>query len=100
MKLLNLILIKFIGAIIDQTYDIHMVIFLLNKNENAFAVLFLLADIIPGLLIAWQKFSEKGLSVKIALFCFHPINVLVWPIIVALKPNERNQNTFEVKIKL
>jgi hypothetical protein len=92
-------LFKFIGAIIDQTYDIHMIIFLVNQGQNIFALLFLLADLIPGLLIAWQKFviNEKRWKWKILLFVFHPANMLVWPIIVAVRPNKKNQNTFEVK---
>ena len=94
----QLILFKFIGALVDQIYDIFMIVSLILINQNILALLFFLTDFVPGLFTVWQKYlSENKIWRKsyLLLVC-HPINMIVWPLIVVFYPSEKNRNQLEV----
>ena len=93
-----ILILKFIGAIVDQSYDIYMIVFLANKGQSTFAVFFLLADLLPAVLIMWQIFlnNKKKCSWNILCYCCHPINMLIRPMIVFwehIKPKTNNEDT-------
>jgi hypothetical protein len=94
----QLILFKFIGALVDQIYDIFMIVSLILINQYILALLFFLTDFVPGLFTVWQKYlSENKIWRKsyLLLVC-HPINMIVWPLIVVFYPSEKNRNQLEV----
>ncbi len=94
----QLILFKFIGALVDQIYDIFMIISLILINQYILALLFFLTDFVPGLFTVWQKYlSENKIWRKsyVLLLC-HPINMIVWPLIVVFYPSDENKNQLEV----
>jgi hypothetical protein len=94
----QLILVKFIGALVDQIYDIFMIVSLLVINQHILAFLFFLTDFVPGLFTVWQKYlSEKKTWRKshLLLLC-HPVNMIVWPLIVVFHPSDKNKNQLEV----
>ena len=94
----QLILFKFIGALVDQIYDIFMIVSLILINQNILALLFFLTDFVPGLFTVWQKYlSENKIWRKsyLLLVC-HPINMIVWPLIVVFYPSDKNRNQLEV----
>jgi hypothetical protein len=94
----QLILFKFIGALVDQIYDIFMIVSLILINQYILALLFFLTDFVPGLFTVWQKcLSENKIWRKsyLLLVC-HPINMIVWPLIVVFYPSEKNRNQLEV----
>ncbi len=94
----QLIRFKFIGALVDQIYDIFMIVSLILINQNILALLFFLTDFVPGVFTVWQKYlSENKIWRKsyLLLVC-HPINMIVWPLIVVFYPSEKNRNQLEV----
>ena len=94
----QLILFQFIGALVDQIYDIFMIVSLILINQYILALLFFLTDFVPGLFTVWQKYlSENKIWRKsyLLLVC-HPINMIVWPLIVVFYPSEKNRNQLEV----
>jgi hypothetical protein len=46
----------------------------------------------------WQKYLNEGKvwNWKFLLFCFHPTNMLIWPLIAACNPNPTNLLQLEV----
>ena len=94
----QLILLNFVGAVIDQSYDLYMVTSLLILKQNTFAILFLMADIIPGVFTVLQKYfsSNKVWNHKMLLLACHPINMVVWPIKAAFNPTQFNLEQLEV----
>ena len=94
----QLILFKFIGALVDQIYDIFMIVSLILINQYILALLFFLTDFVPGVFTVWQKYlSENKIWRKSYLFLVcHPINMIVWPLIVVFYPSEKNRNQLEV----
>ena len=94
----QLILFKFIGALVDQIYDIFMIASLILINQNILALLFFLTDFVPGLFTVWQKYLSENKTWRksyLLLVC-HPINMIVWPLIVVFYPSEKNRNQLEV----
>jgi hypothetical protein len=94
----QLILFKFIGALVDQIYDIFMIVSLILINQYILALLFFLTDFVPGLFTVWQKYLSKNKIWRksyLLLVC-HPINMIVWPLIVVFYPSEKNRNQLEV----
>ena len=83
-EFVHLILWKFVFAIVDQSYDISMVVLLFGTNQLVFGSLFLMSDLTPALPVMWQIFAQnKHQKWKIPLFACHPVNMILWPIIVA-----------------
>ena len=94
----QLILFKFIGALVDQIYDIFMIVSLILINQYILALLFFLTDFVPGLFTVWQKYLSENKTWRksyLLLVC-HPINMIVWPLIVVFYPSEKNRNQLEV----
>jgi hypothetical protein len=94
----QLIFFKFFGAVVDQAYDIYLIISLTIAKEHIFALLFFLTDFVPGLFTVWQSYlrENKTLKKKHLLLCCHPLNMILWPIIVAFDPNTKKKNQLEV----
>ncbi len=94
----QLILFKFIGALVDQIYDIFMIVSLILINQYLLALLFFLTDFVPGLFTVWQKYLAENKTWRnghLLLVC-HPINMIVWPLIVVFYPSEKNRTQLEV----
>ena len=94
----QLILFKFIGALVDQIYDIFMIVSLILINQYILALLFFLTDFVPGVFTVWQKYLSENKTWRkshLLLVC-HPINMIVWPLIVVFYPSEKNRNQLEV----
>ncbi len=94
----QLILFKFIGALVDQIYDIFMIVSLILINQNILALLFFLTDFVPGLFTVWQKYLSENKTWRksyLLLLC-HPVNMIVWPLIIFFYPSEKNKNQLEV----
>jgi hypothetical protein len=96
----QLIFFKFFGALVDQVYDLYLIASLLKKNEPIFALLVFLSDLVPGLFTVWQSYlsENKRWKKKHLLLCCHPINMILWPIIVALDPTTKKKNQLEVRL--
>ncbi len=94
----QLILVKFIGALVDQIYDIFMIVSLFVINQYILAFLFFLTDFLPGLFTVWQKYlsENKTWSKSHLLLLCHPVNMIVWPLIVVFHPSDKNKNQLEV----
>ena len=94
----QLILFKFIGALVDQIYDIFMIVSLILINQYILALLFFLTDFVPGLFTVWQKYLSENKIWRKSYFLLvcHPINMIVWPLIVVFYPSEKNRNQLEV----
>jgi len=94
----QLILLKFIGALVDQIYDIFMIVSLILIKQYILALLFFLTDFVPGLFTVWQKYLSENQTWRKSYFLLlcHPINMIIWPLIVVFRPNEGNKNQLEV----
>jgi len=94
----QLIFFKFFGAIVDQVYDLYLIVSLIRENEPVFALLFFLSDFVPGLFTVWQSYlsENKTYKNKHLLLCCHPFNMIVWPLIVAFDPNKKKTTQLEV----
>jgi hypothetical protein len=100
--LCQLILVNFIGALVDQIYDMFMIVSLILINQYTLAFLFFLTDFVPGLFTVWQKYlseDQRWRKSYLLLLC-HPINMVVWPLIVVFRPTEKNKNQLEVFISI
>ena len=91
---------KLAYAVIDQIYDISVVVFLVKEGRLVLASLILLVDLVPGFLIMWNKFNinQRKCSGSIFLFICHPVNMIVWPLFVAWKPTDQNKQCLEVDL--
>jgi hypothetical protein len=98
--LCQLILVNFIGALVDQIYDMFMIVSLILINQYTLAFLFFLTDFAPGLFTVWQKYlsEDQRWSKSYLLLLCHPINMVVWPLIVVFRPTDKNKNQLEVFI--
>jgi hypothetical protein len=75
-----------------------MIISLLLINQKTLAFLFFLTDFVPGLFTVWQKYlfeNKTWRKSNLFLLC-HPVNMIVWPLIVVFHPSEKNKNQLEV----
>jgi hypothetical protein len=99
--MLQLVIFKFLGAIVDQVYDLYLITSLVKKNETVFALLFFLSDFVPGLFTVWQSYlsENKRWKKKHLLLCCHPMNMIVWPLIVAFDPTTKKKKQLEVRKK-
>ncbi len=100
LQKLQLILLKFIGALNDQCYDIYIVVDLLGSGHYFFALFFIVADLSPALFIMRQQyiFHQRIWRWRILYFAFHPINMLIWPLFVAFRPTVENNKLFNVRL--
>ena len=96
---LQLILIKFVSAVVDQSFDLYMINILLTKNQPIFAFFYLLTDLIPGLFTMWQRYQNANFKWNwtILALCCHPINMIVWPVKAAFDPSDYNIQQLEVR---
>jgi hypothetical protein len=75
---LRMILFMFTGALVDQGYDLAMIVTLVIHGENTFALLFILTDFTPGMLTMWQRYRmDKKWNWNTLSLCCHPINMIV-----------------------
>jgi hypothetical protein len=75
-----------------------MIVSLLLIQEYALAFLFFLTDFAPGVFTVWQKYlseSQTWTKNHLLLLC-HPINMIIWPLIVLFCPSEKNRSQLEV----
>ena len=107
---LQTIFFKFLFSLENQSFNICLIILLFLKSQNLFAILLCLAEFLPGVLTVWQKYlSEDGISwingisgfsriwnQKIFFLWFHPINVVVWPLVVAFDASDKNIEQLQV----
>jgi hypothetical protein len=75
-----------------------MIVSLILINQYVLAFLFFLTDFVPGLFTVWQKYLSENKTWRkshLLLLC-HPINMIVWPLLVVFHPSDQNKDQLEV----
>ena len=89
----------FLFSLFDQFFDTKIMIVLLSKGHPIPALLFLLTDLLPGVIFMLRLLHRDNWkwNWKRLLYSCHPINMIVWPIIVICNPSEKNKAMIQVR---
>jgi hypothetical protein len=95
---LRTILLNFLFALENQSFNLCLVILLFLKCQTTFAILLCLVEFLPGVFTVWQKYLSECQTWNKKVICLwcHPANVIVWPLKVASKASEENIQQLQV----
>ena len=109
----QIILVKFLVSVQNQSFNLCLIVFLFVKSQNTFAILLFLIEFLSGAFTVWQKYltenkitgingineicgTNRIWSKKILFLWCHPFNVVAWPLIVVHNPSETNRKQLKV----